>query len=212
MFQANCYICAPDGKTAYLIDVGMDAADTARQAVADAGLEVAAVIATHGHIDHTAEAAELADEYAVPLWIHSADRMMLSDPGSWLNPLAAAQTVPMLKRPMVEPERLLFYDQDAELAKGLPFAWTHAPGHSPGSVLLAMPYGGEGFSHIVFTGDVVFAGSVGRTDIPGGDKDVMRATLDGPVRELPAESVLLPGHGPQTTLARELAANPYLRR
>ncbi|MGC3955807.1 MAG: MBL fold metallo-hydrolase [Propionicimonas sp.] len=95
---------------------------------------------------------------------------------------------------------------------GLEFGVQHAPGHTAGCVLLGIDYPGhDQIDRIVFSGDVLFAGSIGRTDLPGGDPEVMRQSLAGPVLEIPDATALLPGHGPQSTMARERATNPYLQ-
>ena len=213
-WQANCYLAATgSGAECVIIDAGVEAADGIEVLVEEHGLRPAAVLATHGHIDHVASAAEVADRYGVALWIHPADRHLLTDPAAGLGADSRALLAQLLPGPLREPARLelLEPDRPLELA-GLEFTVTHAPGHTGGCVLLAVPYPGhEQISQVVFTGDVVFAGSIGRTDLPGGDAEVMRQTLVGPVLALPDDAALLPGHGPQTRMATERATNPFLQ-
>jgi glyoxylase-like metal-dependent hydrolase (beta-lactamase superfamily II) len=214
-WQANCYVvAAPGAAECVVIDAGQDAAPSVRRLLGEHQLRPKGVLATHGHFDHVASAAEIADEYNVPLWIHSADRDLLTEPAAGLGPDGAALVRQLLKGPMVEPARVEELDNLTELNLAqLRFTVTHAPGHTAGSVLLGLDYRGRtaGVDRIVFSGDVVFAGSVGRTDLPGGDPKVMRRTLQEVVLALPDTCALLPGHGPQTTMARERAENPYLQ-
>lgn len=213
-WQANCYLAAPAaGGECVVIDAGVDAGEGVRTLLAEHGLTPAAVLATHGHIDHIAAAAGLADAYRVPLWVHGADRHLLTDPAAGLGEDSRALLASVLPGPFTEPAWLETWEdgQGLELA-GLEFTVSHAPGHTGGCVLLRVPYPGhDRVSEVVFSGDVLFAGSIGRTDLPGGDPDAMRETLAGPVLGLPDSAAVLPGHGPQSLMARERATNPYLQ-
>ncbi len=214
-WQANCYVVAAPGEAdCVVIDAGEEAAPSVRQVLTEHQLRPKGVLATHGHFDHVACAAEIADEYNVPLWIHSADRDLLTEPAAGLGPDGAALVKQLLRTPMVEPARVEEFDGLTELnIARLRFSVTHAPGHTEGSVLLGLDYTGRNtqINRIVFSGDVVFAGSVGRTDLPGGDPRTMSRTLRDAVLPLPDTVALLPGHGPQTTMAHERATNPYLQ-
>ncbi|MCC6498320.1 MAG: MBL fold metallo-hydrolase [Propionibacteriaceae bacterium] len=214
-WQANCYVVAAPGVAeCVIIDPGQDAAASVRELLAEHQLTPKGLLATHGHFDHVASAAEIADEYNVPLWIHSADRDLLTEPAAGLSPDGAAMVKQLLRTTMVEPARVEELDGLTELNLArLKFSVTHAPGHTEGSVLLGLDYNSRHpqINRLVFTGDVVFAGSVGRTDLPGGDQKVMNRTLSGVVLGLSDGSALLPGHGGQTTMARERAENPYLQ-
>jgi glyoxylase-like metal-dependent hydrolase (beta-lactamase superfamily II) len=214
-WQANCYVVAPPGASeCVVIDAGEGAVPSVRQLLAEHQLSPKGVLATHGHFDHVACAAEIADEYNVPLWIHSSDRDLLSDPAAGLGPDGAALLKQLAAAPLTEPARVEEFDGLTELKLArMRFSVTHAPGHTRGSVLLGLDYSGRNsaIDRIVFTGDVVFAGSIGRTDLPGGDANAMAQTLRTVVRALPDTAALLPGHGPQTTMARERAENPYLQ-
>lgn len=212
-WQANCYLAAPQaGGECVIIDAGVEASEGIGVLVEEHGLRPAAVFATHGHIDHVASAAEVADRYGVPLWIHPADRHLLTDPAAGLGADSRALLAQLLPGPFREPARVELFEAGLLEVAGLEFTVTPAPGHTGGCVLLGVPYPGhEQISQVVFSGDVVFAGSIGRTDLPGGDPEVMRRTLAGPVLAIPDDTVLLPGHGPQTSMATERATNTFLQ-
>ncbi|MDR1791083.1 MAG: MBL fold metallo-hydrolase [Propionibacteriaceae bacterium] len=207
-WQANCYLLADEPPSeCVIIDPGVGAADTVRQAVIEHQLTPAAILATHGHIDHIASAAILADEYRIPLYIDPADRHLLTDPAAGLDADAAALAALLLPDGLAEPQLLEGYSPTIEVA-GFTFQVAAAPGHTRGSVLLT-PTGLD--PRITFTGDVLFAGSIGRTDFPGGNRHQMRVTLDTVVKALPPDTIILPGHGPTTTMSHELQVNPYLK-
>ncbi len=212
-WQANCYLIAPAaGRDCVIIDAGVEAADGVKAVLAEHSLTPAAVFATHGHIDHIASAAGLADEYGVELWLHPADRHLLTDPGAGISPEGRQLLAQYLPGPFVEPEKLRFFGEEGIEAAGLEFSLRHAPGHTAGCVLLGVGYPGhEQIDQVVFSGDVLFAGSIGRTDLPGGDPEAMRQSLAGTVLAIPDATAVLPGHGPQSTMARERATNPYLQ-
>jgi glyoxylase-like metal-dependent hydrolase (beta-lactamase superfamily II) len=214
-WQANCYVVAAPGVAdCVIIDPGQDSAARLRELLAENQLKPKGLLATHGHFDHVASAAEIADEFNVPLWIHSADRHLLTEPAAGLGADGAAMVKKLLRTPMVEPARVEEFDSITELNLArLTFSVTHAPGHTEGSVLLGLDYNRRHpqIDRLVFTGDVVFAGSVGRTDLPGGDPKVMSQTLSDVVLALSDTSALLPGHGVQTSMARERLENPYLQ-
>lgn len=213
-WQTNCYVIAPDGgRECVIVDPGVGAAAGVREVLAEHDLTPVGVIATHGHIDHVYDVAELTHELKVPVWIHPADEHLLTDP--------VAGTGPMGRQLMLQLRGELSLDAPAEVHElvdgatlslaGLDFALTHAPGHTAGCVLLETAYAATGIDRVIFTGDVLFAGSIGRTDLPGGDHDVMMETLRTRILPLADTAALLPGHGGQTTMARERATNPYLQ-
>lgn len=215
-WQTNCYLVGPAaGGPCVVVDPGVGAIDTIRQVVAEQGLQPRGVLLTHGHVDHMYSAADVCAEYGIGCWIHPADRERLTDP--YAVPAARELVAQSLGQARDftdhEPAPLhLVGDRDRIALAGLEFEALHAPGHTPGSTLyrLACP-DDERFGALVFTGDVVFAGSVGRTDLPGGQPEVMARTLRRVVLELADDSVLLPGHGGQAVMSRERATNPYLR-
>lgn len=215
-WQTNCYLVGPAaGGPCVVIDPGVQAIDTVRRIVADEQLAPRGVLLTHGHIDHMFSAAEVCLEYGVGCWIHPADRHHLADPYS----LPAARELlgqvlgeaPDFTDREPAPLHEVADGERIELA-GLEFEARHAPGHTPGSTLYRLSYpDDERIGSLVFSGDVVFAGSVGRTDLPGGQPEVMERTLREVVLGMPDDTVLLPGHGGQTLMSRERATNPYLR-
>ncbi len=211
-WQANCYLAALDrGADCLIVDPGMDAIAAVRDLVEEHHLVPAGVLLTHGHLDHVASAALLADGFGVPCWIHPADRELLTDPAAGLA--AMGRQIAAQLPPMSEPGDLrLLAEGDRVEAGGLSLAVTHAPGHRPGCVLFTLDYPDHPeVDRVVFTGDVVFAGSIGRTDLPGGDPEQMVDTLRRTVLALPDSAALLPGHGPQTVMGHERANNPYLQ-
>jgi len=213
LWQANCYVVAAAGATdCVVIDPGQDAAPLVGELLGEHGLTPVGVIATHGHFDHVASAAQVADAHGVPVWIHPVDRHLLSDPAAGLSADSAAMVRQLLGGPLAEPAMVESLAVASLSLAGLEFSVAHAPGHTAGSVLLGLDYPGHPqIGRVVFSGDVVFAGSVGRTDLPGGDQATMVRTLQDVVLALPDDTALLPGHGTQTTMATERAQNPYLQ-
>jgi hydroxyacylglutathione hydrolase len=220
-WQANCYlVAAGPGAECLIIDPGLDAIDGVRSVVAEQRLRPVAVIASHGHLDHTYSVADLCAEYGAPCWIHTADRDLLADPFAAMPP----GTDGMLREAgyrteFTEPDRVeTLADGDRPTLAGIELTVVAAPGHTPGSVLLRTPYSApdsapaeESITEVIFSGDVLFAGSIGRTDLPRGNPANMLDTLRTTMAGLPDSAAVLPGHGSQTTMARERAANPYLQ-
>ncbi|PFG16735.1 glyoxylase-like metal-dependent hydrolase (beta-lactamase superfamily II) [Propionicimonas paludicola] len=212
-WQANCYLIAAAEKAeCVVIDPGQDAAAMVARLVAEHGLVPSAVLATHGHFDHVADAAQVADSYGIPVYIHPSDRHLLADPAAGLDPGGAALVRNLIGAVMAEPAEVRPYPDGMLAVAGLEFEVLPAPGHTAGSVLLWVATDEHpGVERIAFTGDVVFAGSVGRTDLPGGDQPTMLRSLREVVLTLPDRTALLPGHGPQTSLANERLHNPCLQ-
>ncbi|MFT4086918.1 MAG: MBL fold metallo-hydrolase [Gordonia sp. (in: high G+C Gram-positive bacteria)] len=213
MFQTNCYVVADDeGGEAVVVDPGQDSAPRVREILAEHSLTPVAIFLTHGHLDHTWNAQELADEFSIPAYIHAGDRPMLANPGEGLGK-ALATMIGSLE--FKEPEKVLeFVDgEDVEIA-GRRWRVDHAPGHSPGSVLLTIdvddPAGSGETFEVCFAGDVLFQGSIGRTDLPGGDHRQLLDSISARLLGRADETLILPGHGPQTTIGAERAANPFL--
>lgn len=207
--QANCYIVATDkGCDCVIIDPGMGAAHFVQPSVEHNGLTPVAVLATHGHFDHVGDAAAVADHYGIPMWIRSEDRPLLPDPESGTGPGMGTWLSRVFPHGVPEPARIESLDGVGRLdVAGLAISVIHAPGHTPGSVLYRI----DDDITLVFTGDVVFAGSIGRTDFPCSDPAAMIRTLRGPVLSLPDSAELFSGHGEVTTMADERATNPYLQ-
>jgi len=210
-WQANCHVLHADRTTsAVVIDPGIDAAPMVTNTLAEHGWTLAGVLATHGHVDHIADAAALANRAGVPFWLHGGDAFMLARPSAGLGP----ESAPLLARllgadELPAPDQFIdLSEQDTVEVAGLRLGVVPAPGHTPGCVLYRAE---DDDGLVVWTGDVLFAGSIGRTDLPGGDPAAMRDSLGRILSTLPDGARLLPGHGPTTTLGRERATNPYLQ-
>ena len=196
-FQTNCYVVA-HGDRAFVIDPGLGAHEAVSQMAQEQGLTVEAVVLTHGHIDHIRDAAA----FGVETFIHPADAFMLlrgEGVSEQARQLYDASAMPPIDNPTP------LEDGQALQVAGVELRVVHAPGHSPGCVMLVA-------DDVVFSGDVLFRGSIGRTDLPDSDPEQMRQSLRDPVWDLSDELQVLPGHGPATTVVQERATNPYLRQ
>lgn len=260
----NCYVVvADDGVSCVVVDVGAGIAGRVRAIVAERKLRPVAVLATHGHVDHTWGAAEVGEAFGIPLYIHVADAYRLANPfgtlglgevgdhsgGPLAQALVAAGISPSRYRAPIHIETFGgesrvgvpgIYGGDVSpdshegraldlgglLFAGAPLAVMHAPGHTegaslylidgrpgPGSVLPLLP-GAEALRadsvRTALTGDVIFAGTIGRTDLPGGDDAMMAGTLRYLAATLHPGTLMLPGHGFATRMDLELRRNPYL--
>ncbi|MGI6494723.1 MAG: MBL fold metallo-hydrolase [Kiritimatiellia bacterium] len=195
-FEENCALLWKDPAQALVVDPG-DEADHILETARSLGIRLAGALLTHGHIDHIAALdGLLAATPELPVYLHPADAEWAFTPVNRIPPYLRVPGVPAGLRAA--------NDGDALSVGGLEIAVLHTPGHSPGSVCYYL--GGE---KVLLAGDTLFAGSVGRTDLPGGD---MRRQQDSLARlmTLPGEVVVCPGHGPRTTIARERAFNPFL--
>jgi hydroxyacylglutathione hydrolase len=206
----NCYVVATAaGAECVVVDPGKDATPGVEQVVREHGLKPVAVLATHGHVDHMWCVAPVAGTYDATAYIHPADRHLLGDPMAGMS----ADTAAMMlggKYEFAEPDRVeeLTDLATVELA-GISFTVDHTPGHTPGSITFRTPYEGD-VSEVLFAGDLLFAGSIGRTDLPGGDHGQMLRSLREKVLTLRDDVVVLPGHGEQTSIGRERTTNPFL--
>jgi glyoxylase-like metal-dependent hydrolase (beta-lactamase superfamily II) len=211
-FATNCYVVAPEaGGPCLIVDPGVGVVDQLAELLAKHQLEPQAVLLTHGHADHTWSVTPVCDASGIPALIHTDDEYRLRDPLSDLG----AGIVQMLEQQYgqsakwTEPsDARTFADHDSLTFAGLTLTVEHAPGHTEGSVLFRLPQS-DG-PELCFSGDVLFAGSIGRTDLPGGDHTAMQRSLAERILPLADETVVLPGHGPATTIGRERASNPFL--
>ena len=205
-FATNCYVVAPAaGEECVIIDPGQDAEAPLYDVLSEHRLKPVAVALTHGHIDHVWSVAPVCGARDVPAYIHPDDRDLLSDPAKGFPPQVAGQLLGGLTFSEPDDVRALGDGETLSLA-GLDFVVDHAPGHTPGSVtfrLAAEP--------VMFAGDLLFAGSIGRTDLPGGDYATLMESLARVCLPLSDETAVLPGHGDQTTIGRERATNPFLK-
>ena len=208
-FQTNCYVVAAGpGQACVVVDPGQDAAEPLDALLAEHRLTPVAVLLTHGHLDHTFSVAPVCYGNDVPAWIHPDDRELLADPFKGMSRQAGAAFGDRLEFREPREVRELADGAALELA-GLALRVDHAPGHTRGSVVFSTPT--EEGVEVVFAGDTLFAGSIGRTDLPGGDHAQLLASLRDKMLTRADETVVLPGHGPSTTIGRERAANPYLQ-
>ncbi len=211
-FGTNCYVLAPSaGEEAVIVDPGIDIVARLEEVLATHRLKPVAVLLTHGHVDHTFSVTPVSGAHGVPAYIHPDDRELLVDPAKGLSMegqiVFGAHGGPAEWQ---EPGnvRLLTDGTVLQLA-GLSLTVVHAPGHTRGSVMFTLPPSGDE-GPVCIAGDVLFCGSIGRTDLPGGDHGVMEATLRDKVLALHDEMRVLPGHGPETSIGVERVTNPYL--
>ena len=196
-FLENCYVIGTDA-TGAIIDPG-DEATRIALAVEQTGLEISQILVTHAHIDHVGAVAALAEEYACPVLMHAeAEPMLRQVPTQAMTMGLRFGKVPTADR----------YIEDEEILDvgGLRLKSLYTPGHAPGH--LALYVEDEG---VVVSGDTLFAGSVGRTDLFGGSMEVLMRSINERLLTLPDETRVYPGHGPPTTIGDERAHNPFLR-
>ena len=214
-WQTNCYVLATrPGEECVILDPGMDAVAGVQDVVAQHRLKPVAVILTHGHLDHMFSVTPLCSSHDAICWVHPADRGLLSDPLAGMGPETAVLLAQLTGGPVgfAEPDDVRELTDGAGVGvAGLGLTAIHAPGHTPGSTMFRCDYPPEpDVDSLLFSGDVLFAGSIGRTDLPGGDAAAMRTSLATKVVPLPDSVAVLPGHGAQTTIGTERASNPYL--
>ena len=208
-FQANCYlVAAGPGEPCVIIDPGQDAVEPITEALREHHLSPVAALLTHGHFDHVFAVTPICDGNDIPAWIHPEDRAMLSDPLKGISTAGASFFGGRLELREPADVRELGDGTELDLA-GLSLTVDHTPGHTRGSVVFRAELAEGG--RVLFAGDTLFAGSIGRTDLPGGDLPTMNQTLRTKLLPLEDDTVVLPGHGPSTTIGRERASNPFLR-
>ena len=205
-FAANCYLVAPaPGEECVIIDPGQDAERGIEELLDRYRLKPIAVLLTHGHIDHMWSVAPVCGAKGIPAYVHPDDRALLADPAKGLDLMVKQQFLGGMTFSEPDDVRVLADGEAVPLA-GLDFTIGHAPGHTPGSVTFRS---GQDDLDALFTGDLLFAGSIGRTDLPGGDHAAILRSLARTLT-LPDTTVVLPGHGPQTTIGDERSSNPFL--
>ncbi len=207
MLACNCYVLAPRaGADAVIVDPGQRALGPLRRILDENRLTPAAVLLTHGHIDHIWSAQKVADTYGCPAFIHPEDRFMLTDPIRGFGPRIGQVVFGALFR---EPRQVVDLDRDGAVLDfdGVAVTVDHTPGHTRGSV--AFRVSGEG-AGLVFTGDTLFKRSVGRTDLPGGSGRDLLGSIVTKLLVLDDDTRVLPGHGEATTIGEERRANPFL--
>ncbi len=210
-FGTNCYVVATGpGEQCLVVDPGVEVVDQLEELLAEHRLQPVAVLLTHGHIDHTYSVTPVCGARDIPAYIHPDDGPMLADPLGWLSPDTRAMFQGRLS--WAEPSDIKpLADGEVLTLAGLELTVDHAPGHTRGSVVFRLPFDERDVPEVMLSGDVLFAGSIGRTDLPGGDHATMVRSLTTKVLPLRDEVVVLPGHGPQTTIGAERATNPFLQ-
>ncbi|MDY0290808.1 MAG: MBL fold metallo-hydrolase [Desulfuromonadaceae bacterium] len=194
--QVNCYIVAcPRTKKALIIDPG-DEAEHILRVIEQEGVEPKMLVNTHAHFDHVGGNSAIIEKTGIEFCIHKDDLPLLQQ----ASRQAASYGLPAVDSPA--PSRLLHNGDLLEIGD-LSFEVIHTPGHSPGGICLY----GEGH---LFSGDTLFAGSIGRTDLPGGDMQQLLGHIRSQLMVLPASTVVHPGHGPESTIGAEQSSNPFV--
>jgi hydroxyacylglutathione hydrolase len=210
-WATNAYVVAQGpGEPAIIIDPGQDSMEGINEIIRAHRLTPAAVILTHGHIDHIWSVAPVSAQFAIPALIHVKDRYRLADPAGSSFAAAREQLLAMTKGELelTEPSDVEVIEVNKSLnIAGVDWEFIHAPGHTEGSMVIRTDQSGD---PIAFTGDVLFAGSIGRTDLPGGDSHAMQKSLENVILPMPDHTLVYPGHGSNTTIGAERETNPFL--
>ena len=213
MFATNCWVIANEARgECIIVDPGASdmssissggVSDEINLIVSEEGFKPVAALLTHGHLDHTFSIKALADGYQIPTYIHSEDRRFIAEPAGILSPEFASHLGSMQ---FSEPNQVEALRDGAILEFiGLNIRAIHSPGHTKGSLMFMVN------DELLISGDVLFAGSIGRTDLPTGSASEMRKTLLTKVLSLSDDVRVLPGHGQETTIKLERKNNPYLK-
>ncbi|CAN7492360.1 MBL fold metallo-hydrolase [Mycolicibacterium frederiksbergense] len=212
VLACNCYVLAPHaGADAVIVDPGQSAFGRLRAILDENRLTPAAVLLTHGHIDHMWSAQKVADTYGCPVYIHPQDRAMLTDPIMDLNAAGRAQSLVLGfgKRAVSvffsEPRQVVELVEDGMQLDlgGIAVTVDHTPGHTPGSVCFRV-------DGMAFTGDTLFQGAIGRSDLLGGSGRQLLTSIVTKLLVLDDDTVVLPGHGEKSTIGIERRTNPFL--
>jgi hydroxyacylglutathione hydrolase len=192
-FEVNCYLAwNPGTRTCLILDPGDDA-DEIVEEIQTLELQPVGILLTHAHVDHIRGVGPVASRLDIPVWVHPADRALYASPDNALNPwLPKAENLPPIS------------DVPNSLP-GLEFTAIHTPGHTPGGVCYYFAN-----SAILFSGDSLFAASVGRSDLPGGNHETLITSITSQLLGLPPETKVHCGHGPSTTIGQEKTSNPFL--
>jgi len=194
--ETNCYVVyCQDSLECAVVDPGAEA-DRIFQLIARKSLKPALILNTHGHIDHIGANKDIKEKFNIPLYIHSADSPMLE------NVQQSEMAIFLGAMDSPSPDHLLNDGDKIKIGESF-LRVIHTPGHSPGSVSFL----GDGF---LLSGDTLFFGGVGRTDLPGGSWKDMESSIKNKILTMPDEMIVLPGHGPITTVGQEKRANPFI--
>jgi glyoxylase-like metal-dependent hydrolase (beta-lactamase superfamily II) len=202
-FGTNCWVVAPaPGEQCVVIDPGIGVEAELELLLGEYRLQPVAVLITHGHLDHTFSVTPVCGAKDVPAYIHPADRELLADPVKGLS--AESRQLFGGRLEWSEPSDVRLLESSLSIA-GIDFTVDLAPGHTPGSVVFES-------EQTMFSGDVLFAGSIGRTDLPGGSWEQMQDSLARVILPRDDEVVVHCGHGPSTTIGQERRTNPFLQQ
>lgn len=221
-FETNCYVLATGpGEPCLIVDPGIGVLPALDAVLEAESLRPAAVLLTHGHLDHCFSVAPVCDARGATAYVHPGDAAMVADPEKWIS----AGLLGMFggRLPYASPDEVApLPDAGTITVAVVEIVVDHAPGHTGGSVLFRLagvatgldapvvPDRLRGGDELCLSGDVLFAGSIGRTDLPGGSTAAMRRSLREKILPLDDATMVLPGHGPATTIGRERRRNPYL--
>lgn len=218
VLATNCYVVGADDSTrCVVIDPGIGVVDTLRDTLRAQRRVPEAVLITHGHVDHTFDAGRIQREFDVPVYVHEADRYRLDDPFGTIGPQLAPMLAPLRDTWVAIGPVVTLTDGSVVDLAGVTFTALSMPGHTEGSTFYVVddPASDAAAPRSVFTGDVLLAGTIGRTDLLGGDDATMQRTLgliaDPDHGVLADSAAVLPGHGPASTVGAERATNPFLR-
>lgn len=194
--ETNCYLVyCPETLECAVVDPGAEAERIFRL-IAEKGLHPIVILNTHGHVDHVGANKDVKDKFNIPLSIHSSDSAMLESVHQFeIGFLIGAKASPSADDFLKDGDKI-------EIGKSY-LKVIHTPGHSPGSVSFL----GDGF---ILSGDTLFNGGVGRTDLPGGSWDTLMSTIKNKILTMSEETTVLPGHGPATTVGQEKETNPFI--
>jgi hydroxyacylglutathione hydrolase len=211
MAGTNCFVMATGpGEQCIIVDPGYHVAGRLDEIIAKHRLHPAAVVLTHGHLDHVFSVFPVCQANDVPAYIHSADRSAIGDPWTAVGLPVGSPIFGLENLTFAEPDDVReLSDADHLEIAGLTLTVRHAPGHTQGSVVFDAPIDDQ--QRVLFAGDVLFAGSIGRTDLPGGSMAAMNESLKNVILPMADDIIVLPGHGPQTTIGQERLTNPFLR-
>lgn len=208
-FRTNCYIVASDSSDdCIIIDPGQEAHSPACELINNNGLKPVGIYLTHGHADHIWSTPELSVTYDIPVVVHRDDVFMVEDPAAGVGPTLST-LFPFSS--WHAPERLTTYCDEKFTVAELIVKVLPLPGHTPGGVGLLISDGSSAPT-VLFSGDTLFKGAVGRTDLPGGDAQTLLDSIERELIPLPGAVLVAPGHGETSTMAAERADNVYLRR
>lgn len=195
--QTNCYVLSHDSKC-IVFDPGSEGEQLVEW-LNENKLEPLAILLTHAHFDHIGAVGSLKQTFNIPIYLHEKEEQWLGDPT--LNGSSRFEM-----GTITAPEADILLDEEKELTVGpFTFQLLHTPGHSPGSISYYFAEGGA-----LFAGDTLFMGSIGRTDLPGGSHQQLLDSIHGKLMSLPEETIVLPGHGPATSIISEMDSNPFL--